>query len=131
MSENTIVAPEVVAPKSSRAEKLVARATMLAARIAKDTEDYNNIKLEIDGAERLKNVGQGSLVKVKLGRKFADKDTTRIVVSTVVGVKEDEEGAKQYKVAYGSGFDADIAVVTASQIVEVAVEGKFAEVQTA
>lgn len=131
MSENTNAAPEVVAPKLSRAEKLLARANLLAARIAKDTEDYNNIKLEIEGADRLKNVGQGSLVKVKLGRKFADKDTTRIVVSTVVGVKEDEEGAKQYKVAYGSGFDADIAVVTASQIVEVAVDGAFAEAPAA
>lgn len=115
-------APE--APKLTRAEKLVKRATQLADLIAKNTAEYNDIKAELDNAEKLSSVAEGSVVKIKLGRKFADKDTTRIVEATVVGVREDENTGKQYKVSYGSGFDAEVAVVNSAQIVAV---GPFAE----
>ncbi len=105
--------------KLSRAEKLAARAEVLAKRIASDTEAYNEITAELDNAAKLSSVAEGSVVSVKLGRKFADKDTTRVVQATVLGVREDEDGAKQYKVTYGSGFEADVVVVGAASIVGV------------
>jgi hypothetical protein len=111
----------VVAPKLSRAQKLTARATLLAERISKDTAEYNEVVNEINSAEALKTVAEGSVVQVKLGRRFsAEKDTTRIVDAVVVGVRTDEEGTTQFKVQYGSGFDAEQAVVNAGQIVGVA-----------
>lgn len=106
-------------PKQTRAEKLTARAEVLRKRIESDTAAFNAIVAELESAARLANLSIGAAVRIKLGRKFADKDTTRIVDAVVVGVKEEEDGAKQYKVQHGSGFDAEIAVVTAAQIVSV------------
>ncbi len=101
-------------------EKLLARAQVLAKRIEADTNAYNAIKAEIDGAEALKNVAEGSVISVKFGRRFsAERDTTRVVTATVIGVREDDDGAKQYKVSYGTGFDAEVAVVGSSSIVGV------------
>lgn len=128
MSENTNQAPTTVPEKKlTRAEKLVVRAGFLADRIGKDTEEFNQIKQELAIAEQLAGVDEGSVIRAKLGRKFSEeKDTTRVVVATVVGVKVDEDGAKQYKISHGVGFDADIAVIGAGQIVEIAnVDGSF------
>lgn len=114
-------AETTAAPKLSRAQKLTARATLLAERISKDTAEYNEVVNEINSAEALKTVAEGSVVQVKLGRRFsAEKDTTRIVEAVVVGVRTDEEGTTQFKVQYGSGFEAEQAVVNAGQIVGVA-----------
>ncbi len=119
MSETTNAAPEVVAPKLTRTEKLVKKAEALKARIEKDSADYNEVVAEIESIQRLANLSAGQAVKVRLGRKFADKDTTRIVDAIVVGVRESEEGEKQYKVQHGSGFEAEIAVVGGAAIVEI------------
>lgn len=106
-------APEV---KLTREQKLVAKLNVLAGRINKDTESYNEIKAELDNIAALAAIAVGSVVIVKLGRKFADKDTTRFEQGVVVGVKEEEDGSKLYKVQYGEGFDADIAVVTGGSL---------------
>lgn len=112
---------ETSKPKLSRAQKLVNRAALLADRIEKDTAEYNEVANEINSAEALKTVAEGTVVQVKLGRRFsAEKDTTRIVEAVVVGVRTDEEGTTQFKVQYGSGFDAEQAVVNAGAIVGVA-----------
>ena len=34
----------------------------------------------------------------------------------MIGVREEEDGSKTYKVTYGSGFDADIAVVKGNKL---------------
>lgn len=115
MHETTnTVAVETV--KLSREEKLVAKLNTLAARINKDTESYNEIKAELDNLAAHAAIDVGSAVVIKLGRKFADKDTTRFELGTVIGVKEEEDGSKLYKVSYGVGFDADIAVVTGAAL---------------
>lgn len=121
----TNATPETVKPKLTRTEKLTQRAELLHKRITTDTNEYNEILAELAGAARLANLAAGDAVQVKLGR----AETARTVDAIVVGVKEDEDGAKKYKVQYGSGFDADIAVVGAAQIIltntvdPVAVEG--------
>ena len=115
MSETTnTVAVETV--KLTREEKLVAKLNQLVARINADTEKYNEVKAELDNIAALAAIGQGSAVVVKLGRKFADKDTTRFEQGVVIGVKEEDDGSKLYKVSYGTGFDADIAVVTGAAL---------------
>lgn len=108
-----------IAPKLTRAEKNLKRAEFLKNRIESDTQEYTDLVNEINSAEALKNVDVGSVVQIKLGRKFADKDTTRIVQATVIGVRVEDDGGKQYKVTHGEGFDAEVAVVTAGTIVSV------------
>lgn len=112
--ENTTVAAEAV--KLTREQKLRAKLEVLNARILKDTETANEVAAEINSIAALAAIGVGSNVVVKLGRKFADKDTTRFENAVVVGVKEEEDGSKLFKVSYGVGFDADIATVTGASL---------------
>ena len=115
MSEiNNTVAVETV--KLTREQKIAAKLDVLKKRIEKDTADFNELAAELNNIAALAAIGEGSAVVVKLGRKFADKDTTRFVEATVVAVKGEEDGTKLYKVQYGSGFDAEIAVVGAASI---------------
>lgn len=115
------------AVKLTRGERLAKLATTLAARIEADTAKYNEIVTELNNAAALNSVTVGSEITVKLGRKFsAEKDTTKYVIATVFGVKELEDGTVQYKVQYGEGFDAEIAVIRASQITDVAEGGSYA-----
>ena len=100
----------------TREQKLQAKYEALVKRIAADTEKANEIAAELNSAAALAAVDAGSAVIVKLGRKFADKDTTRFVEAVVVAVKVEEDGTKLYKVQYGAGFDAEIAVVGAASI---------------
>ena len=100
----------------TREQKLQAKYETLVKRIAADTEKANEIAAELNSAAALAAVDTGSNVIVKLGRKFADKDTTRFVEAVVVAVRVEEDGTKLYKVQYGSGFDAEIAVVGAASI---------------
>ena len=114
------------APKLTREEKLTAKLNALAARINADTEKYNDLKADLDSIAALAAITVGSAVVVKLGRKFADKDTTRFENAVVVGVKEDEDGSKLYKVQYGEGFDAEIATVTGAALSLPVPEGEAA-----
>lgn len=120
MSEiNNTNAAETTAPvavKLTREQKLASKLEVLRKRIEKDTADYNELAAELNNIAALAAIGVGSAVVVKLGRKFADKDTTRYENGVVIGVKEEEDGSKLYKVSYGVGFDADIAVVTGAAL---------------
>lgn len=121
--ENTTVA--TVAPKLSRGEKLVKQIETLKARVLADTAKVNELIAEFNSIAALEAVAANTRVVIQIGRKFADKDTTRQVEGTVLGVQEDEAtGSKRYKVAFGSGFDADFAVVGSSGIVKVLAEGE-------
>ena len=129
MSENNVQSAENVqaapAVALTREQKLTAKYNSLIARIAKDSETANELAAEINNIAALAAITTGSAVIVKLGRKFSDKDTTRFESAIVIGVKEEEDGSKLYKVSYGHGFDADVAVVTGAALslpVEVAAE---------
>ena len=110
-SNESNVAPTVAEVKLTREQKLRAKYEAIVARIAKDNETVAELAAEINSIAALAAIGVGSAVVVKLGRKFADKDTTRTVDAVVIGVKEEEDGSKLYKVSYGVGFEADVAVV--------------------
>ena len=107
---------EATAVVLTREQKLQAKYETLVKRIAADTEKANEIAAELNSAAALAAVDTGSNIVVKLGRKFADKDTTRFVEAVVVAVKVEEDGTKLYKVQFGAGFDAEIAVVGAASI---------------
>lgn len=93
--------------KKTIAEKIEA----LEKRVENDTAKLEELIAERDNAERLAGVGPGTHVTVKLGRKFKDKDTTRVVPGIVVAVKEDDDGDKLLKVQVGDGFDAEYVIV--------------------
>ena len=114
-TESAVSAAEAVAAvtevkqrvKKTLAEKIEA----LELRIESDTAKLAEFIAERDNAERLAGVTAGTHVTVKLGRKFKEKDTTRVVPGIVVAVKEDDDGDKLLKVQVGDGFDAEYVIV--------------------
>lgn len=111
---NTTVTETAAAPAApkTREEKLRAEYAKLAARIHADTEKANNIVAELNEIAALAAVGAGSVVIVTVGK----GENAREVQATVIGVRVEEDGSKTYKVQYGSGFDADVAVVKGNKI---------------
>jgi hypothetical protein len=101
--------PEV---KLTRSEKLAAQIVTLEKRIAADTAKVEEVKAELEVTERLASVGVGTLIVAKLGR----AETARSVDAEVLGVKDDENGARRYKISFGEGFDADTVVIQPAQI---------------
>lgn len=103
---------EAVVPKLTHEQKLRQKFDTLVARINADTEAAKAIQVELQSIAALANVGPGDEVIVKLGR----ADTAREEFATVLAVRVTDDGAKQYKVQYGEGFDAEIAVVGSAKI---------------
>lgn len=113
--ESAVSAAEAVAAvtetKARVKKTLPEKIEALEKRIADDTEKLAELIAERDNADRLSGVVSGTHVTIKLGRKFKDKDTTRVVPGVVVAVKEDDDGDKLLKVQIGDGFDAEYVVV--------------------
>jgi len=140
---------ETTKPVLTRAEKYAKRIAVLTDRIAKDTAELAAVQLEADTASKLANVGQGTQIIAKLGRagseakpavyaedgvtivtpaKEATAGTLRQVTAVVLGVKEEENGSLRYKIEFGEGFDKDVEIIQASQIVSV-VGGETAQAE--
>ena len=113
--ESAVNAAEAVAAVTEvkqRVKKTIAeKIEALEKRVENDTAKLEELIAERDNAERLAGVGAGTHVTVKLGRKFKDKDTTRVVTGIVVAVKEDDDVDKLLKVQIGDGFDAEYVIV--------------------
>lgn len=114
---NAVSAAEAVAAAPSPDAKVRVKKTLaerieaLEKRIEADTAKLEELTFERDNAERLASVGNGSVVAVKLGRKFKDKDTTRVVQGVVIATKEEDDGSKLLKVQVGEGFDVEFVTV--------------------
>ena len=115
-------APKAPKEKLSRKEKLERIVANADADIAKIKVKADAAKAELEALTKLANVGVGSNLVVRVGR----GDTAKTVAATVLGVKE-EEGVAKYRVQYGTGFDAELAVITAAYIVEVTTVSKGGE----
>jgi hypothetical protein len=118
--ENTTVAAATdapAAPKLTRAEKQSKRLEVLRTRIEADTAEYHEIANELQNAAKFDSIVEGDIVQIKLGRKFADKDTTRIVAGVVSAIRTVEGESTQYKLQIGAGFAAELVVVEAGKIV--------------
>lgn len=102
-------APEV---KKTRLEKLTDSYNKKRASYDKLAAELTDIVNEINAINALGSVAEGSKVVISIGKGESAKE----VEGTVIGVREDEDGAKQFKVAYGSGFDADVKVVGAAKL---------------
>lgn len=111
MSElNTAAAaPEV---KPTRREKLLAQYNAAFAKHAELSAKLQELAAEINSIDALSAVTVGSVVIVTVGR----GDDAKEVEARVIGVREEEDGSKTYKVTYGTGFDADIAVVKGNKL---------------
>ena len=105
----TTAAPEV---KLTRREKLLAQYNTAFTKHVELTAKLQELAAEINSIDALAAVTVGSVVIVTVGR----GDGTKEVEASVIGVREEEDGSKTYKVTYGSGFDADIAVVKGNKL---------------
>jgi len=105
----TTAAPEV---KLTRREKLVAQYNTAFSKHAELAAKLQELAAEINSIDALAAVTVGSVVVVTVGR----GDASMEVEAHVIGVREEEDGSKTYKVTYGSGFDADIAVVKGNKL---------------
>ena len=117
MSElNTTNATETTAAaegvKLTRREKLLAQYNAAFAKHAELAAKLQELAAEINSIDALAAVTVGSVVVVTVGR----GDEAKEVDASVIGVREEEDGSKTYKVTYGSGFDADIAVVKGNKL---------------
>lgn len=90
---------------NAKYDKLVIKANALSVEI---TEVVN----AINGIVALASITEGTTVIINIGK----GETAAEVEGVVIGVKDDAAGVKVYKVQYGSGFDADIAVVKQGRI---------------
>lgn len=102
-------APEV---KLTRREKLLSQYNTAFAKHAELAAKLQELAAEIRSIDALAAVAVGSVVIVTVGR----GDASLEVEASVIGVREEEDGSKTYKVTYGSGFDADIAVVKGNKL---------------
>ena len=98
--------------KLTRREKLLAQYSAAFAKHAELAAKLQELAAEINAIDALAAVTVGSVVVVTVGR----GDEAKEVEATVIGVREEEDGSKTYKVTYGSGFDADIAVVKGNKL---------------
>ena len=106
----TAAAHEAV--KLTRREKLAAQYNATFAKHSELAAKLSEIASEINSIDALAAVHVGSVVIVTVGR----GDDAKEVDASVIGVREEEDGSKTYKVTYGSGFDADIAVVKGNKL---------------
>lgn len=109
-SDETTDAPDAV--KLTRREKLLAQYNAAFAKHAELAAKLSELASEINSIDALAAVDVGSVVFVTVGR----GDDAKEVEASVIGVREEEDGSKTFKVAYGSGFDADIAVVKGNKL---------------
>lgn len=112
MSENTNVTTAANTVKPTRREKLLTQYQAKQTKQLALVEELNELANEINNIDALASVGVGSEVLITVGRGEESKE----VLATVIGVKEEEDGSKVFKATYGTGFDADIAVVKAGRV---------------
>lgn len=105
----TTNAPEV---KPTRREKLLAQYNAALTKHSELTAKLAELVEEINSIDALAAVDVGHTVIISVGK----GDEAKEVEASVIGVREEEDGSKTYKVTYGSGFDADIAVVKGSKL---------------
>ena len=110
---------DVTEKKTRRKVSLAEKIETLEKRIADDSETLEQLLNLRDNAEKLANLSAGSVIQAKFGRKFKDKDTTRIVSVTVLAVKRDENDDVTLAVISGEGFDAEINHIGLGAVVSV------------
>ena len=100
------------APKLSHREKLLKKFEEKKALYEKLAADLQDIAAEVQAIDAAESIGVDSVVYISIGK----GDTRKEVAARVIGVREDEENGKQYKVQYGEGFDADVKIVPAARL---------------
>lgn len=99
------------AVKLTRREKLVVAYNKAFAKHAALEKEIRDIVAEISSIDNQANLQLNSEVLIFIGK----GETRKEVEGKIIGVR-DEDGAKTFKVSYGSGFDTDVKVVSAAGI---------------
>lgn len=102
-------APEVV--KTPR-EKLVDKYNALVEKRKDIDLKLADIVAEVRGIDDADKLVEGAAVFVTLGK----GETLREVPGTIIATRAEEDGSRTFKVSYGAGFDADVAVVKAGKL---------------
>lgn len=93
-------------------ERLVEKYTKAKEAYDKLTASLTELVAEINAIDTLANITVGSTVVIQRGK----GETRKAVTGIVIGIKDDDDGSKLYKVSYGEGFDADVAIVKAGGV---------------
>lgn len=114
MSEETTSGTESTEtkPAPTPREVLVAKYNALSDKRKELDAKMGEIVAQVHALDNLASIAEGSTVIITVGKKDAKSE----VPGKVLAVRVNEDGTKDLKVAYGSGFDADIIVVPASKV---------------
>lgn len=121
MSDLTQAAADVQAAESTEAaaEKKARvqltpeqRLQKLKQKLEELPNEIAELEAEIASASLLASAGVNTQVTLTLGK----GETLRTVPGVIIAVRDEEDGSRLYRVAYGSGFDADVVTVTARKI---------------
>lgn len=113
MTEQTNpVATETTEPKLTPREKLLEKYNKLNKKATALATEITAVVQAINEIDAIAAIGEGTAVLITVGK----GEEAQEIPGVVVGVKEDEDGGKVFKVQYGTGFDADIAVVKHGRI---------------
>lgn len=109
--EQTAEAAAPAAPLTPR-EKLIEKYNKLFAQRKDIDEKLAAIVAEVTAIDTQASVGVGSVVLFSKGKGEAAVQVEGIVI----GARDNEDGTKDLKISYGTGFDADVVVLKASKV---------------
>ena len=104
---------DIISKLIDRIHRDIASRDKAAERVASLNERIAATQAELAVAEKLQNVGVGTVVRYAFGRGV----TRREEVGTVIAV--DDSNGVRYKVQTGEGFDAKLTVIFQAQVLEV------------
>lgn len=104
---------DIITKLNDRINRDIAARHKAADRVAALDERIAATQAELAVAEKLQNVGEGTVVRYAFGR----GETRREEVGTVIAV--DISNGVRYKVQTGEGFDAKLTVIFQAQVLEV------------
>lgn len=122
----TAPAPEL-APKTPR-DLLVDKANALAAKYNDVIAQIKKLDDKAAAEAKLSGISAGDRVDAQMGK--GDK-AVQILNAEVIGVAEVEGKGKQIKVVTGAGFDTQVYVLQATQILNVVTADELAAAQAA
>lgn len=113
----------VEAVKLTYRERLVAQYNKKHEQATALNADLIKLTVEINSIDALAALVAGNAVLVNVGKGDEAKDVPGIVVA----VRDEDDGSKTYKVQYGSGFDATLAIVKSNKLTLITAEAPVAE----
>lgn len=109
------------APKSKR-DLLVEKASALANKYNEILAQIKELDLKEAAEAKLANIAAGDRVDAQIGK---GEKAQQLLNAQVIGVADVEGKGKQIKVVVGAGFDTQVHVLQATQILNVVTEAEL------